>query len=75
MWMKTFYWMRLFGPTSFYVRLIRETIIDIGYFLILFVFILMAFGNTLLVMNSGRYGEEKIFQDIFGITFINTIVN
>ena len=22
MWMKTFYWMRLFGPTSFYVRLI-----------------------------------------------------
>ena len=75
MWMKTFYWMRLFGPTSFYVRLIQETIMDIGYFLILFIFILLTFGNTLLIMNYGRPDDSQVFADIFGITFLNTLVN
>ena len=51
MWIKTFYWMRLFTATSFYIRLIQETLSDIKFFLILFVFILMTFGNTLMVMN------------------------
>ena len=51
MWVKTFYWMRLFSATSFYIRLIQETLTDIVSFMILFVFILMTFGNTLLVMN------------------------
>ena len=51
MWIKAFYWMRLFGSTSFYIKLIRETLYDIRYFLILFVAILMSFGNCLLVMN------------------------
>mmetsp|Transcript_42077 Transcript_42077/g.55429 ORF Transcript_42077/g.55429 Transcript_42077/m.55429 type:complete len:182 (-) Transcript_42077:728-1273(-) len=75
MWVKTFYWMRLFGPTSFYVRLIQETILDIGYFLILFLFILMTFGNTLLIMNAGRDENEAIFANIFGFKFANTIAN
>ena len=51
MWVKTFYWMRLFTYTSFYIRLIQETFSDIKYFLILFVFILMTFGNALMIMN------------------------
>ena len=51
MWIKAFYWMRLFGSTSFYIKLIRETLYDIRYFLILLVAILMSFGNCLLVMN------------------------
>ena len=54
MWIKTFYWMRLFTSTSFYVRLIKETLFDIRYFLILFIFILMTFGNTLLILGEGR---------------------
>ena len=51
MWIKTFYWLRLFTATSFYIRLIQETLADITYFLILFIFILMTFGTALLVMN------------------------
>ena len=54
MWVKTFYWMRLFTGTSFYIRLILETLSDIKYFLILTIFIFMTFGNTLLIMNQGR---------------------
>ena len=75
MWVKTFYWMSLFGPTSFYVRLIQETIFDIRHFLVLFLFILMTFGNTLLIMNQGRGGEDQIFSDTFGSRFVNTLFN
>ena len=51
MWVKTFYWMRLFSSTSFYIRLIRETLNDVKYFLILFIFMLMCFGNAIYIMN------------------------
>ncbi len=59
MWVKTFYWMRLFTETSFYVRLIKETLYDIRWFLILFIFILMTFGNTLMVLGEGRDKVEE----------------
>ena len=52
MWLKAFYWLRLFSQTSFYIRLIIETISDIKYFLILFIFILMTFGNALLILDE-----------------------
>ena len=54
LWLKTFYWMRLFQKLSFYVRLITETFYDIRFFLILFVFILMTFGNTLMIIGHNR---------------------
>ena len=60
MWIKAFYWMRLFGSTSFYIKLIRETLYDIRYFLILFIAILMSFGNCLLIMNEGREEDAII---------------
>lgn len=54
MWVKSFYWLRLFGKTSFFVRMISETLYDIKYFLILFIFILMTFGNAMLILSSDR---------------------
>jgi len=80
MWIKSFYWMRLFTDTSFYVRLIRETLYDIRYFLILFIFILMTFGNTLMVIAEGRDkgaagAEGGLYKDIFSIRFLNVVFN
>ena len=57
MWIKFFYWLRLFTETSFYVRLIKDTILDIGYFFILYVLILITFANALLILNQRRDGE------------------
>ena len=73
MWAKTFYWMRLFSGTSFYIRLILETINDIKYFFILFTFIMMCFGNTLLVMNQGR--ADEIYSKQFNVSFIDAMLN
>lgn len=75
LWNKAFYWMRLFSQTAFYVKLIFETIIDIRYFLILFIAILMTFGNALMIMNAGRGEESHLYANIFSIEFVNTVMN
>ena len=54
MWFKCFYWMRLFSSTSFYIRLIIETLADIKYFLILLIVIFCTFGNAFLIMDIGK---------------------
>ena len=76
LWLKTFYWMRLFESLSFYVRLISETLYDIRFFLILFVFILMTFGNTLMII--GHHREEskgELYKNFFEHEFLNVIMN
>ena len=51
LWIKGLFWLRLFSATSFYIRLINETIKDISYFLvILFIFISM-FANAIYILN------------------------
>lgn len=72
-WFKAFYWMRLFSSTGFYVRLIRETLWDIRYFLILFAFILLTFANALLILGTGR--EEPLLQNFFNVSLLNAVMN
>lgn len=73
LWFKSFYWLRMFGPTSFYVRMIVETLFDISSFLILFILILMTFGNAMLIMSTGR--EEPLYSNYFDSDFANTVLN
>ena len=75
MWIKTFYWMRLFSGTSFYIRLILETLSDIKYFLILTIFIFMTFGNTLFIMNQGRTEDGQLYQKVFNVSFLDVMLN
>ena len=71
MWCKAFYWLKLFSSTSFYIRLIIETLYDVRYFIILFIFILMTFGNAFLIMDQDR--EQKYVQDYFGVAVFNVL--
>ena len=54
MWCRALYWLRIFTGTSFYVRLIRDTLYDTRYFLILYLLSLCSFANALVVLNVGR---------------------
>ena len=72
-WFKCFYWLRLFGPTSFYIRLITETVSDARYFIILFFLILMTFGNAVLILSQDR--ELPLYRDYFGSSFLNAALN
>jgi len=77
MWMKLFYWMRLFGPTAFFIRMIEETIYDIRTFAIMFIFCVMSFANGLYVLNYGRSaeGEDDLFVSAFGIGMLDAIID
>ena len=76
MWVKVFYWMRLFTATSFYVKLIRETLYDIRYFIILFIIILATFANALLISNTNRDEDNaEIFENFFSSSYLNAIMN
>ena len=80
MWLKVFYWFRLFNATSFYIRLITETIYDISTFLIILVAFLFMFANCIYVLNLYRketdLEDSELFGNFFeGHSWLNSILN
>ena len=63
----------MFGPTSFFVRMIQETVYDVRYFLILFILILLTFGNAILILSQGR--DDALYKDYFSNSYLNVILN
>ena len=51
MWNRMFKWMRLHSELAVFIRLLRETIKDLTYFMWLFVFLLATFANIMLILN------------------------
>jgi len=52
MWIKVFYWMRLFPSLAYYVNLIKQTVVDVQSFLLMCIIILSAFANFFYVLNN-----------------------
>lgn len=65
MWWKLIYWFKLFTPTSFYIRLVIQTIWGIRYFFIIFIFILMMFANSIFILDRNRSSNDKLFTAAF----------
>ena len=61
MWVKGLLWLRLFSTTSFYIRLITETLKDITYFMIILLIFLVMFANCLYILDLYR---AKEFPDV-----------
>ena len=66
LWCKVLDWCKLFGPTSFFVRLILETISDIKYFMIIMTIWYMLFGTAFYLLNLSRSGDTSFVPNIFG---------
>ena len=66
LWMKLFDWLRLFESTGFYVSLLTNTLVDIEYFLVLFVIGLAMFGSSMFMLqNNISYGGETFIKPTF----------
>ena len=63
----------MFKPTGKYVRLLGETLKDVGSFLILFLCILFTFANALFILNKQRYEDEQLYQEYFDSTILDSI--
>ena len=52
MWIKVFYWFRLFTTYAKYIKLIIQTITDMRYFFAMVLIIIISFGNFMYVANN-----------------------
>jgi hypothetical protein len=51
MWIKVFYWMRLFSALAYYVKLIQQTISDSMNFMLMVLIIILSFANFYYVID------------------------
>jgi len=62
LWIKLFYYMRIFKPTSSFIRMIIEMFKDIRIFILIFFIAILAFANFYYIIDKGN--EEKILGDL-----------
>ena len=58
LYVKALSWLRLFSGTSFYIRLITETISDIAFFMVIFFIFIAAFANAIYILNLKRIKSD-----------------
>lgn len=66
LWLKLFYFFRLFKNLSFFVRMIIEMFFDIRFFLLVFFCAIFAFGNAFMVLDYTDTSNPKIVNESFG---------
>ena len=54
MWVKMFYWLRLFKEYSAFIRMITASISDASIFLVVFLLSLIALANIMFILNINR---------------------
>lgn len=77
MWVKVFYWMRLFRSSGYYITLILQTINDIKIFLAMVALILTAFANVffLLQLNvPAKDADNPILSSYYGSSVIDSFI-
>lgn len=88
LYIKLIRWFRLHEETSFYIRLMYETVVGIVYFGIIVIFLIACFGNLIMVMNSVRdkpdpdadvdpdaYLGNQFFLERVGYTFVDAMLS
>ena len=56
LWVKLFYWMRLFQETAYFITLIRNVIQDIKVFMVMLIIMLIAFSSFFKILNKNTKG-------------------
>ena len=75
MWTNSLDWLNLFPPYSFYWRVIKETLSEVTKIIIVFLLLLGAIGNALVILNEDRYADNKLYQEYFSRDFFNAMMN
>lgn len=76
LWIKVLDWCKLFQPTSFFIRLITETIYDIRYFMLILMVALAMFGTPMYMLQLNRTEDNALVDEVFGSIWpLNLIYN
>jgi hypothetical protein len=68
MWIKVFYWMRLFPSYAYYVKLIQQTVTDAKEFTVMVLIIMVSFSAFFFIINRNQIdaGEDEYVPAITG---------
>ena len=58
MWIKMFYWMRIFKPFAAFIRMVEAIINSISVFSVMLTLVLAAFANVIMVLQLNRHDSE-----------------
>ena len=81
LWIRTFYWMRVFKRPAFFILLIKKTLSGIGPFLTLLGIIIVLFSNILFVLNVAQNVMNPVDkttlypEDASGSSFWNAVIH
>lgn len=65
LWIKMFYWARLFTNLAYYVKLIQDTFIESNYFIFMVMLIIISFATFFFVVDQNLKGKQ-IYTDFYG---------
>ena len=69
-------WLRVFETTVIYIRLIKQTMIDMTPFFFLYVVIMIIFSFAVLILNLNREDENDLYDnDIFASSYLNSFMS
>lgn len=74
LWVKMFYFLRIFHPTAAFIRMITEVIKDISIFTVMLGVSLLAFANAFFILD-GAWNESVVKVRAMGDSFWNVIAN
>ena len=74
LWIKVFYWMRLFKLAAHFITLIKQTIFDIRIFLIMLLILTIAFANLFFVLNNNT--DDSFYSKTHtGASIVDSLIN
>ena len=74
LWIKFYYFMRLFSATARFIRMIQQVIIDIFAFGMAFVFCIMAIGQTYFILAQNSYLLDEPDTLFSGANYMQAII-
>ena len=73
--MKVFDWLRLFDTTTFYIKLILVTLVDILPFFLILPFFMLMFGTSLHILSLSREEDNSIVDPFMSNWVLDILVN
>jgi hypothetical protein len=74
MWIKVFYWMRLYSSAAYYVKLITQTLSDVKLFLLLCLIIVFAFASLFFMLNVGMDEHNRALIHYTGFPLLDAVI-
>ena len=77
LWIKMFYWMRIFKPFAAFIRMIEAIVNSISVFSVMLILVLLAFANCIMVLQLNRHDTtlEPIFDGFTEIVPFDAIIH